>query len=187
MSDGELARLVSEGRDSLTEQAAQALNDELRERGLNDDLLALEYPTAKPVCSDQERPSQTHRRRALLEDVRKLGPWRIIFLVGAFASTITPILLRQREATQDELYRKVLINRGTPESRSAFNQLITSRGSHARELILNLATSKSPLGDTTQTDAIRVLGQTGDSDVGSVNSGPPNSGNSGTPKKLHKH
>jgi hypothetical protein len=51
MSDGELARLVSEGGDPLTKQAAQALNEELRARGLNDDLLALEYPAALPGYS----------------------------------------------------------------------------------------------------------------------------------------
>ena len=54
MSDGELARLVSEGRDSLTQQAAQALDDELHARGLNDGLLAHEYQKVEPIGSDQQ-------------------------------------------------------------------------------------------------------------------------------------
>lgn len=172
MSDGELTRLVSEGRDSLTQQAAHALSAELKTRALTDDLLAFECATPKPgnidqdTSIDQGTSPKGQLRRALLEDLRKLHAWQIIVIIIAFVSAITAVFLRQREATQDELYRKVLINLGTPESRSAFNQLITYHGAHARELVLRLATDRfSLLGDTTQTDAIRVLGQTGDSET----------------------
>lgn len=164
MSNGELTRLVSEGRDSLTEEAARALSDELKARGLDDDLLAFEYPIPKPASVGEDKAPKRRLREALMEDVRKLRPWQIIVVVVAFAFTITPVILRQREAKQDELYRKVLISAGTPESHSAFNQLITYHGTHARQLVLKLATDRyTLLGDTTQTDAIAFLGKTGDS------------------------
>jgi hypothetical protein len=44
MSDGELAQLVSEGRDNLNPLAREALERELRNRGLNEERLAQEYP-----------------------------------------------------------------------------------------------------------------------------------------------
>jgi hypothetical protein len=165
MSDGELARLVSQGRDSLTEQAAKALDEELKMRGLNDDLLAHEYPTAKPTSSDQHNAPQFPPRQELVEDVRKLRSWQVMVVVLTFVSALTFIMLRQREAKQDELYEKVVTNLGNPESHSAFNELITYRGAHARQLILKIARDESGLFDTMPTDAIRVLGQTGDSET----------------------
>jgi len=53
MRDGELARLVSEGRDNLTPLAREALERELQNRGLNEEALAQEYPAQH----QQSRPA----------------------------------------------------------------------------------------------------------------------------------
>ena len=54
MSDGELAQLVSDGRDSLNESARRALDAELLKRGLSDNALAKEYPSAKSLKAGAE-------------------------------------------------------------------------------------------------------------------------------------
>jgi len=100
-----------------------------------------------------------------MEDVRKLRPWHIVILVLAFVSTLTFTILRQREAKEDELYNKVVTSFDTPESHSAFNELITHRGAHAHQLILKIATDNSGFIGSVQIDAIRFLGQTGDSET----------------------
>jgi hypothetical protein len=165
MSDGELARLVSEGRDSLTEEAARALDDELKVRGLNDVLLADAYPKVEPIGGGQQNAAQFPRRRELMGDVRKLRPWHIVVVVLAFVSTLTFTILRLREAKQDELYEKVVTRFDTPESHAAFNELVTYRGAHARQLILKLATDNSGFIGAVQIHAIRFLGQTGNSET----------------------
>jgi len=124
MSDGELAQLVSEGRDSLNDDAVQALNTELEKRGLTDDVLAQEYPMSKPTPPVQSNAPRRAQQRLSIEDFRLLRPWQIVVIGLALVSTITFTILRQREAKQDQLYRTVVTSIDTTESGAAFKSLL---------------------------------------------------------------
>lgn len=163
MSDGELARLVSEGRDSLNDEAVQALNGELERRGLTDDLLAQEYPMSKATPPAQSNVPRRPQQRLSIKDFRLLRPWQIVVIALALVSTITFTIMRQREAKQDRLYWTVVTSIDTTKSRAAFNELITYRGGHLTQLVLRIATRNQPV--STQTEAIRFLAQTGDSET----------------------
>lgn len=163
MSNSELAQLVSEGRDSLNDEAVQALNHELKKRGLTDDVLAREYPAPKPTAKVQGNIPRPPRQRLSIEDFRQLRPWQIVVVGLTLVVTIVFTILRQREAKQDQLYRTVVTSIDTKESEAAFHELVTYSGDHARQLVLRIATRRQPaFFDNTQAEAIRFLGQVGD-------------------------
>jgi hypothetical protein len=167
MSDGQLAQLVSEGRDSLNDPARDAFDRELEKRGLTDDLLAQEYPPEKPR-EPHMPPDAPHRflQRLSIEDLRLKGvvrPWQIAVIVLTLALTVTFTVMKRREAKLDQLYRTVMTSIDSTDSRGAFNQLVRYRGRHARKLVLRIATTRNMLDlGNSQLEAIRVLGERGD-------------------------
>jgi hypothetical protein len=167
MSDGQLAQLLSDGRDSLNDPARDALDRELKKRGLTDDLLAQEYPSEKQR-EPHIPPDAPHRplQRLSIEDLRLKGivrPWQMAVIVLTFASTVTFTVMKRREAKLDQLYRTVMMSIDSTPSRAAFNQLVTYRGRYARELVLRIATTRNMLDlGNSQVEAIRVLGERGD-------------------------
>ena len=164
MSDGQLARLVSEGRDCLNESARNALDQELRERGLTDDCLAQEYPSPHIQPDALQRPS----KRLSIEHFRLKGalrPWQMAAIALSLVAALTMTVMNLREAKMDQLYRTVLTGIDSREQRAAFNKLVTYRGRHACKLVLGIARARNMLDGDIQIDAVRFLGERGDSET----------------------
>jgi hypothetical protein len=170
MSDDQLAQLVSEGRDSLNDTARDALEQELKKRGLTDELLAQEHPPEKPqkphMPSDATHPPS---QRLTIEDLRLKGiarPWQIAVIVLTLASTVAFTVMKQREAKLDQLYRTVTTGIDSARSSAALNELLTYRGRYALGLVLRIATTRNMLDlGNSQIEAIRVLGERGDAET----------------------
>jgi hypothetical protein len=85
MSDGELAKLISDGRDSLNDLARKALDQELQKRGLTEEQLAQEYPAERKFDTQQAHPQDAHR--LAVKDFRLTGVrrWQLVVMGGLVA------------------------------------------------------------------------------------------------------
>jgi hypothetical protein len=166
MSDVELAKLLAEGRDALTDAAREALDEELAKRGLSDEALAREYPSQKPTPEPDTSPRQKWLSYEEVRSLKGLRRWKVAVITLSLVATLGFTFLRQREARMEALYGRVVMGMGSSESQSALRQLATYRGRHAQDLILQVARNRNPLDLAhNRIEAIRILGKRGDVDT----------------------
>lgn len=165
MSDGELAKLVSDGRDSLNELAREALDHELGKRGLSDERLAQEYPAEKKSPT-QPTPPSVNQGLSPKDTLKGVKPWWLVVMGTSLVAVVTITVIRQRAANMNELYRTVVWGVDTTKSRAAFDELAKHQGQYANELVLRVATEKHELDfGGNQVAAIKALGKRGDSNT----------------------
>jgi len=100
MSDGQLAQLVSEGRDNLTPPAREALDRELQKRGLNEQSLAQEYPAQHQHSSPADAPPAA---RSTGESKMKTIAAIAIFILVAIIACMFPGMPLNRHQWVDPL------------------------------------------------------------------------------------
>jgi NADH:ubiquinone oxidoreductase subunit 6 (subunit J) len=91
MSDGELAELITAGRDSLNEEAKHAFHAELRKRGLTLAALREQYPPELPPTEIEREPAERDPKVSVL--IRQFGVFPGFFPIGFVLLALLFILL----------------------------------------------------------------------------------------------
>ena len=160
MSDGELAQLVCDGRDSLTHNARQALDAELASRGLSDDALLTQYPSSRKPRKVEEGNARL-KRSVSLKEYRLAGVpyWKLGIVLLSLAVVVISAGIHVREAKLNELYSAAM-EIDTAKSRAALEQLATYRGKNVDALLMKVANSGPYLSEN-EVIAIGLLGKRG--------------------------
>ncbi|MGB7556625.1 MAG: hypothetical protein WBM04_19825 [Candidatus Korobacteraceae bacterium] len=166
MADGELAQLIFDGPDSLSDIAREAFDAELQRRGLSYEALAREYPMMGQRGVGEE-PNRIGNGTSLLRKAfRFKGAKRwllIVFLINVAGLVL--VAFESREAKLDALYLCATNQCGTRDAQAAFRKLATYDGKHAHDLIDKIATR--PLGNISgnQEAAIKIIGERGNTEA----------------------
>ena len=166
MADGELAQLISNGRDSLNEVAREAFDAEMQRRGLSYEALASEYPMVGQGGVGEE-PNRIGNGTSLSRKVFRFeGAKRWLFVVSLIlVANLALVVYERREAKLDALYSCATSQCGTRDAQAAFRQLATYRGKHANELIRKIATKQLGNFSGNQEAAIKIMGERGDTEA----------------------